>query len=179
MKAIRNEYADLGVEQYYIKNGDQYSNPHVDQIEALLKQNESRIDYNKVLDFCAGAGEVSRALHDLGYPNSEGSDPFTQKAYSIRCNKPCYNWTFKDVIKGKLRGKYTSIICSFAMHLCDEKKLYPLVTNLFQAAKQLVIITPHKRPALEKLDGVRLVFEDFTLTPKGKKVRLKAYEMSL
>lgn len=177
MKAIRNEYADLGVEQYYLQKGDTYSNPHLLQIEKLLKQNEERIDYNHVLDFCAGSGEVSRMLDDMGYPDAEGSDPYTHKAYSIHCNKPCYNWSFQDVIKGKLTGTYSAIICSFAMHLCDEKKLYPLVMNLFKAAKDLIIITPHKRPALENLDGVVLNFEDFAFTAKGKKVRLKSYRL--
>ncbi len=175
MKAIRDEYADIGVEQYYLKNGDTYSNPHMLQIESLLKKNVSRIDCSHVLDFCAGSGEVTRMLDDLGFPDSEGSDPYTQKAYSIQCNKPCYNWSFDDVIKGKISGNFSAIICSFAMHLCDEKKLYPLVMNLFSCAKELIIITPHKRPVLEDLDGVVLNFEDFSFTPKGKKVRLKSY----
>jgi hypothetical protein len=39
----------------------------------------------------------------------------------------------------------------------------------------LVIITPHKRPQLEKLDGVKLVFEDYALTERGKKVRLREF----
>jgi len=61
------------------------------------------------------------------------------------------------------------------MHLCPEKQLYPLAYQLFQCSPQLVIITPHKRPQLEKLDGVNLDFDDFTLTQKGKKVFLKSY----
>jgi hypothetical protein len=38
-----------------------------------------------------------------------------------------------------------------------------------------VIITPHKRPALENLAQVQLDFEDFALTKRGKKVKLKSY----
>jgi hypothetical protein len=41
----------------------------------------------------------------------------------------------------------------------------------------LIVITPHKRPELENLNGISLDFEDFTLTERGKKVRLKAYRI--
>jgi hypothetical protein len=44
------------------------------------------------------------------------------------------------------------------------------------AAPVLVVITPHKRPALEELPGIELVWEDFELTERGKKVRLKVYQ---
>jgi hypothetical protein len=49
---------------------------------------------------------------------------------------------------------------------------------LLQAAPTLVIITPHKRPELEKLPGVVLAWEDFAETEKGKKVRMKAYRLA-
>ncbi len=45
------------------------------------------------------------------------------------------------------------------------------------AAPVLVVITPHKRPALEELPGIELVKEDFELTERGKKVRLKQYQL--
>jgi hypothetical protein len=61
------------------------------------------------------------------------------------------------------------------MHLCPEKQLYPLTQKLFCLSPQITIITPHKRPALEKITGITLEFEDHTLTMKGKKVFLKAY----
>jgi hypothetical protein len=46
---------------------------------------------------------------------------------------------------------------------------------LLQAAPLLVIITPHKRPELEKLQGIELLWEDAVETARGKKVRMKAY----
>jgi len=176
LKAIRNSYADMGVDAYYLKNGEHYTNPHFKYIQQLLLQNESRIDYSSVLDFCCGSGEVSQVLYELGYENSAGCDPYTQKAYSLKMEKTCLGYSFEDVIKGKLQGqKYSSVISSFAMHLCDPKQLYPLVHQLFQTTEQVVIITPHKRPALEELDGVVLSFEDFVLTERGKQVRLRAF----
>jgi hypothetical protein len=65
------------------------------------------------------------------------------------------------------------------MHLCPEKQLYPLVIKLFAHTKSLVIITPHKRPALETLTGVELDFTDFVLTKRGKKVQLKHFIYTL
>ncbi len=177
LKAIRNSYADMGVDAFYRNNGDTYQNPHYDYIKQLLQQNESRIDYKNILDFCCGSGEVSQVLHDMGYEKSTGCDPYTQRAYSLRMKKPCMGYSFEDVIQGKLppRKQYSSIICSFAMHLCKPKQLYPLTHQLFKVTKQIVIITPHKRPALQELDGVKLDFEDFVLTERGKKVRMMGY----
>lgn len=178
MSAIRNEYAAHGVEGYYQQSGQHYENPHFPQIQSLLNQNEHRIDYSSVFDFCCGGGEVSQVLQALGYPLPHASDPFTQTAYQKNFNQACWNFTFEDVIKGKLEGHFSSIICSFAMHLCPEKQLYPLVYQLLQHSKQLVIITPHKRPELEKLNGIELTFNDFTLTERGKKVFLKSYQLN-
>lgn len=180
LKAIRNSYADMGVDAFYRNNGDTYQNPHYDYIKQLLVQNESRIGYKSILDFCCGSGEVSQVLHEMGYKLSTGCDPYTQKAYSLRMEKPCLGHSFEDIVQGKLSTKqYSSVISSFAMHLCPAKQLYPLVQELFKCTKQLVIITPHKRPALDELDGVSLVFEDFVLTERGKKVRLMSYKSDL
>jgi SAM-dependent methyltransferase len=183
-KAIRNSYADMGVEAFYRSSGEHYQNPHYPYIRQLLFQNESRIDYSASLDLCCGSGEVSQALLELGYPNTQGCDPFTQKAYMVyiersrneRMQKPCLDYSFEDIIQGKLAGKqYSSVICSFAMHLCPPKQLYPLVQQLFSCSPQLIIITPHKRPDLSLLDGIQLSFEDFVLTERGKKVRLMGW----
>lgn len=178
MSAIRNEYEEHGVSGYYEQSGSHYTNPHFPQIRALLLENEYRIDYQHVLDFCCGSGEVSLVLKELGYPLPHASDPYTQEAYNKNFNQNCWNFTFEDVIKGKLQGEFSSIICSFAMHLCPEKQLYPLVYQLFQHSKQLIIITPHKRPELEMLSDVTLDFTDFTLTERGKKVFLKSYQFN-
>lgn len=176
MSAIRNLYNEKGVDQYYAQEGGAYANPHFPQIETLLTQNQRNIDYNKVLDFCCGSGEVSQVLQKLGYPIPQASDPYTQEAYRLHFTQDCWNLSFDDVIRGKLTEQFSSIICSFAMHLCSKDKLYPLVYQLFQHTNQLIIITPHKRPELEKLAGIHLVFTDFTLTERGKKVFLKAYD---
>jgi hypothetical protein len=205
-KAIRDEYADLGVDAYYRTHANVYENPHFPYIKALLTQNQHRIDYSKVLDLSAGGGEVTEILRGLLNLNEAeaqqhfiGTDPFTFKLYEKNTGCLCLPLSFEDIVKGKLafyqnfegqiqKIKYktrnvgpsvfepfSSIICSFAMHLCDEKQLYPLVNRLFTYSKNIIIITPHKRPALETLTNVALNFDDFVLTERGKKVFLKSY----
>lgn len=176
MSAIRNEYATHGVEGYYEKAGAEYENPHFPQIHTLLLQNKHRVDYSNAFDFCCGSGEVSRVILELGYKLPRASDPFTQEAYGKNFGQECWNFTFEDIIKDKLEGQFSSVICSFAMHLCPSKQLYPLVYQLFQHTNQLVVITPHKRPELKQLTNCHLDFQDFTLTERGKKVFLKSYQ---
>ncbi len=174
-KGIRNLYSEMGVEGYYSLHGSAYANPHVEQVRELLHRNAHRVDYSHVLDFCCGGGEVSLVLRELGFDTAQGCDPFTATLFEANLGRPCLPFSFQDVIQGKLEGEYSSVICSFAMHLCPEKQLYPLAQALFRVAPQIVIITPHKRPELEKLSGVSLEFEDFALTERGKKVRMKAF----
>jgi 2-polyprenyl-3-methyl-5-hydroxy-6-metoxy-1,4-benzoquinol methylase len=180
-KAIRNEYADLGVENYYRNHADVYENPHFPYIQQLLEQNQQRIDYTKVLDLACGGGEVTLILRGLGFDNTIGCDPFTSLLFEKNTHQTCLALSFEDIIKGALtdneypNNEYTSIISSFAMHLCPEKQLFSLVAQLFNLTNNIVIITPHKRPELEKLANVNLDFEDFVLTERGKKVFLKSY----
>ena len=178
MKSIRHWYEELGAEGYYRAKGDEYANPHVEQIHQLIQQNESRIDYTQLLDLSCGGGEVSEAVLNLGYKNVLGCDPYTHELYRQRLQHPCLEWGFDDLLRGALQGQFSTIIASFALHLCPEEQLFPLTYALFQNSPQLVVISPHKRPALEPLEGVQLQFEDFTLTERGKKVRLKAYSAS-
>jgi hypothetical protein len=203
-KAIREEYADHGVEAFYKTNAHVYENPHFPYIQSLLEQNKNRLDYSSVLDFCGGGGEVTIILQGMGFENSVGCDPFTHKLFEKNTGKKCWRFSFEDVVKRKLTTKsppqsrlsvgtplesrdftdvqyltekkaFSTIICSFGMHLCPEKMLHPLVFQLFTLTDTVVIITPHKRPVLEEIDGVQLAFDDFTLTERGKKVFLKAY----
>ena len=207
-KAIRTEYAEKGVDEYYKTHADVYENPHFSYIKTLLIQNQHRIDYAHVLDFSCGGGEVTLILSELTLSNEDispqkkdnqflGCDPFTFKLYEKNTGYRCLPLSFEDIVKGKMtpsvlprsarsdnsysrndNDPFSAIICSFGMHLCPEKMLYSLVYQLFMYSKNIIIITPHKRPQLEKLSGVELVFHDFVLTERGKKVFLKSYQLS-
>jgi len=178
-KSIRDQYADQGVENFYLEHGHDYANPHFAQIKEVLVQNGHRIDYSSVLDFCCGGGEVTTVLKELGFPDTTGCDPFTQEAFKSNTSKEALSFDFSDVIQGKLTGNFSAVICSFAMHLCPQDQLFLLSYYLFETAPQIVIITPHKRPALETLEGVEMEFEDSVLTKREKKVRLKAYRKAI
>ena len=189
-KAIRNQYAEQGVEAFYKTHADVYENPHFPYIKSLLQQNKNRIDYMQVLDFSCGGGEVTLILQSLGYENTIGCDPFTQTLFEKNTQKMCWHFSFEDVVKGKMAAEisqqtpsvkmpFSAIICSFAMHLCPQKMLQPLVFQLFTISENIVIITPHKRPALEEIPNLHLVFDDFVLTKRGKKVFLKSYALGI
>lgn len=173
---IRPLYDEHGAEGYYRIYGDQYENPHLPEIEALLERNYQRLDCSgTVLDFGAGGGEVSSKLQQLGAHQIVGCDPFTHALFERKTGLPCLKDSFKDVVRVGISGQYSLIVSSFAMHLCPLKDLFSLTWNLLQAAPLLVVITPHKRPELEKIPGVELAWEDAVETVRGKKVRMKAY----
>ncbi len=181
-KAIRNEYTDLGVEAFYAQNGDKYENPHEAQVRLLVQKNAHKLDCSAVLDLACGSGEVTRALTDICIENIIGCDPFTHRLYEKQTQKKCFTFTFDDFMRGKhlevwKEKQFGVIICSFALHLQPEKKLYSLVSALFFLTDTLVVITPHKRPMLETLENVKLIETDFELTERGKKVFLKKYVM--
>ena len=176
-KKIRCAYEEYGVEEYYQQLGHTYQNPHAPQIEALLRECEPLINYSSTLDLCCGSGEVTLALRQLGYERTVGCDPYTFDAYKAATGLSCLRYTFDDLLRGQLIGNYSSVICSFALHLCPEEKLYSLTYALFTLSPILVIITPHKRPILERLEGVILIERAEVRTLKKKRVSLKIYTM--
>jgi len=180
MKDIRPIYEQLGVDYYYKNYPHSYQNPHEEQVRNLLLQNKDKIAYSSCLDFCAGGGEVSKVL--LEWDNTiqlTASDPYTHQLYQKNIGRVCERWSFDEVIKHKIEARFDSIISSFALHLCPLDKLFPLVYNLLQLAPQLVVISPHKQPDLSDYPQFELVFEDYSLTEKGKKVFLKSYRLAV
>lgn len=179
MKKIRPLYDQHGAEGYYREFADSYENPHFPEIKALLERNFHRMDCSAVLDFAAGGGEVTQVLQGLGVQHITGSDPFTFDLFEKNTGLACLRLSFMDVIKTGLPGSYSTIISSFALHLCPPKELFSLCWQLLEAAPLLVVLTPHKRPELELLPGIELAWEDVVCTGRGKKVRYKAYRREI
>lgn len=176
---IRPLYDQHGAEGYYREHAEAYENPHLPMIQQLLKRNFYRLDCSgNVLDFAAGGGEVTLALMQLGAQNLAGCDPYTFALYEKKTGIQCLRHSFKDVVKNQILGPYSLIVSSFALHLCPIKDLFPLTWNLLQAAPTLVVITPHKRPELENLPQIGLLWEDVVEDARGKKVRMKAYQLT-
>jgi hypothetical protein len=175
---IRPLYDEHGAEGYYQAFADTYSNPHEAQIRALVSAHFNVLKTTQgVLDFGAGGGEVTRALKDMGAQTCIGCDPFTWALYERQTGCACLRHSFADIIRGAdLGGPYGCVVASFSMHLCPEKDLFSLTDALFGVAQQIAIITPHKRPELERIPNINLTFEASTQNERGKQVRLKVYE---
>ena len=151
--SVRAGYEQLGVEGYYKKHCEDYSNPHINEIEYLLRQEEAKGYFGKsILDLCCGSGEVTRILESINVSkeyNIVGLDPYTATAYKKNTNKECLIYDFKDIVTGAIANlKFDTIICSYAMHLCEESMLNNLLYQLSLIADTLIIITPHKRPEI-------------------------------
>lgn len=156
-RSVRDGYVELGVNDYYKKYGSDYRNPHEPIIrELLLILIQKNIIGKKILDLCCGSGEVTMMVKDY---EVTGLDPYTAAAYKSRTGKELLELSFIDISKGKLSGKYDSIICSFALHLCPQSLLPRLLWRLGEISNTLIIITPHKRPDCDNISGWFLVEE--------------------
>lgn len=152
-RSIRKGYEEHSVQGFYEKFGDEYSNPHEQEIGQLLQLavENWKLDLHKVLDLACGSGEITIALQKLGCADINGIDPYTYKAYLKRTGKQAEAYTFEDIAAGKLCGRhYSLIICSFAMHLVAESRLPILLYQLSLIADSMAIFTPHKRPQLKE-----------------------------
>lgn len=147
--SVRAGYEELGIEDYYKRHCEDYSNPHISIIKELIDISNC-IQYlgNNILDLCCGGGEITNILKDNNF-NIEGLDPYTAPAYKKNTGKECLIYDFKDIVQGALQNRrYNTIICSYAMHLCEESMLNNLLYQLSLIANTLIIITPHKRPEI-------------------------------
>lgn len=164
--AVRQGYETLGPQAYYRQHGAAYRNPHETTIAELLRQVavDWKLDLSRVLDLACGSGEVTLALRDL-IPRDplgtiEASDPFTQAAYRERTGSEAFDWPFQAIADGALEGRrYSLVVCSFALHLCEPSWLPRVVQALARTTDDLLILTPHKRPELKPEWGFLLADE--------------------
>lgn len=169
--AVRNGYAELGVKNYYIKHAHDYANPHEKIVHKLLKTaEENNYIGERVLDLCCGSGEVTVELSKYNH-RIRGLDPYTGEVYCERTGNPVLNMTFKDIALGKLEETFDAIVCSFALHLCDESMLPTVLWNLKEVSNTLIVISPHKRPDCDNVSGWTLVDEILL-----DRVRMKVYK---
>lgn len=140
---IYNEYALHGVDEYYKKYAKDYYNPHEGKINEILDDVvlvNYLCSYNKILDFACGDGLVSQKIKSKNKNIVvKGSDPYFNNKY---CD---YNFSFDDIICGKLLEKFDVVICSYAYHLLSPNKRYDFLTQLAIIAKIFIIISPSKK----------------------------------
>ena len=152
MDSVRDKYQKYGVKNFYQWYYDQYNNPHEPIIRKSISYVNDNwdIDFSNNLDLAAGNGEVTVILQSLGYNKIEAVDPYSFKFYEKETNKKCEPISFDDIIKGELDNKkYSTIICSFALHLLETSKL-PIFLY------KLTILSPHKRPEIKEEWGWEL-----------------------
>jgi SAM-dependent methyltransferase len=124
----------------------------------------------RVLDLACGSGEASlvvdrwlrgKAGAPFGHLVLTASDPFTAAAFRERTGLPAVGgWAFEDVQEGCLHGRaFDVVVCSFALHLLDESRLFATLRELSVAARWLVICSPHKRPHVKHGCGWALVHD--------------------
>lgn len=157
--SIDSCYKTYGVDGFYIRMHDCYFNPHINDINTLLEYSYENWKIGKsVLDLCCGGGEVTQKLLSLDETiNFLGVDPYTYNLYNKNTNKDSIAYNFKDICLGKLdEYKFDTIICSYALHLCEVSMLPLVLWQLSQISNQLIIITPHKRPECNGIMGWRL-----------------------
>jgi SAM-dependent methyltransferase len=146
-------YEALGVEGYYLAHGATYRNPHEDGVKGALTLAVSTwpLDLSHVLDLACGSGEATLVLGSLGAGRVDGIDPFTSAAYEERVGQTAEPVRFEDIAAGALAGRsWTTIVCSFALHLVEISRLPGLCRALAELSDTLVVVTPHKRPAIRE-----------------------------
>ena len=160
--AIRAAYERYGVQGYYARFGATYRNPHEHAIRSALGAAIARwrIPLDRVLDLACGSGEATLAIQELGGNAIEGVDPYTYAAYAERTGRAAERLTFEQIAAGALAGRhYDTIVCSFALHLVEPSRLPALVLQISLVADHLLILTPHKRPAIKPEWGWSLAGE--------------------
>jgi SAM-dependent methyltransferase len=160
--AIRHQYEEYGVEGYYTRFGPEYRNPHEPIIREVLRAAFERwhLDLTRVLDLACGSGEVTLALRELGCAEIDGIDPHTGEAYLARTGQQAETLSFEQVAGGALDGRnYSLIVCSFGLHLIEVSWLPSLLARLGSISSRLLVVTPHKRPAIKSDWGWTLADE--------------------
>jgi SAM-dependent methyltransferase len=154
--AIRPQYEEYGVEGYYTRFGSKYRNPHEPIIREVLRAAIERmhLDLTRVLDLACGSGEVTVALRELGCAEIDGIDPHTGEAYLARTGQRAETFSFEQIAGGALDGRsYSLIVCSFGLHLIEVSWLPSLLARLGSISNRLLVVTPHKRPAIKSQWG--------------------------
>ncbi len=145
--SIRDEYAAHGVGDFYAQQGDEYSNPHEEQIGDALAKCVARwdLDLARVLDLACGSGEITLRLRELGAEAIDGVDPFTGEAYRRRTGQDALLHSFEQIAAGELSDRrYSLIVCSYALHLVEPSRLPGLLYQLGILSPALLILSPHK-----------------------------------
>ncbi len=161
-QSIRGEYERGGTTEFYRRHGSRYRNPHEPVVARVLGEAVKTwaLDLERVLDLACGSGEVTLALERLGAGTVVGVDPFTGAAYRRRTGRSAERISFEDIAAGALAARrFSLIVCSFALHLLEPSRLPTVAYQLSRVSDSLLVLTPHKRPAIKPAWGWTLAGE--------------------
>jgi SAM-dependent methyltransferase len=174
--SIRAAYKEEGVAGFYSRAGADYRNPNEAGVkEALKLALKWKPDFSSVLDLGCGSGEATLALKAFGVASAAitGCDPYTGAAFLARTGRKAESWSFVDIASGCLEDRrFSLVIASFSLHLCPESLLPGLCYALSQASRQLLVLTPHKRPEIRW--GWKHIAEDYA---RIERVRVRFYSL--
>jgi len=145
---IRDEYSKFGVKNFYKLNKKTYLNPHIDNVHKCLDFVTDKIKITNILDLACGNGEVTKYLQQKGITNSIGCDPYLYESYKENTGNNCLTKSFEDISINGLDNFYQTIICSYALHLCDKSYFNNLLYNLALKCEYFVLISPSKYPII-------------------------------
>jgi 2-polyprenyl-3-methyl-5-hydroxy-6-metoxy-1,4-benzoquinol methylase len=149
-ESIRSKYLEFGVEDYYKNYKNDYKNPHSERVIKSLDYVISKISIGYFLDLACGDGVVSDYLKSKGFYKFKGCDPYFSKIYENKFKTKCYDFTFQDISKGGFNEKFDTIICSYALHLCNKSYLNNLLYQLSVSCYNFVVISPSKFPIISE-----------------------------
>lgn len=146
--SIRGEYEKSSPQEYYSNNKNEYYNPHSKKIFKCLDYLISEINIGYFLDLGCGNGIVSEYLLNKSYNNFKGCDPYFKDIYENKFHKDCFDKSFEDISKKGLDDKFDTIICSYALHLCEPTYFNNLLYQLSNSCKKFTVISPSKYPII-------------------------------
>jgi hypothetical protein len=162
-----------GAVGYYAEQGASYRNPHEDGVRAMVERYADRLGSGRILDLAAGSGEVTLALVGAGVAldRIDAHDPYTADAYRARVGRACGALSFEE-LPDRLEGRWSAVVCSMALHLCERSRLPLVALTLARRADALLVLTPHKRPEVRPSWGWALEDERYDAI---ERVRARLY----
>lgn len=148
--SIRDEYIKSSPDEYYSTKRSEYKNPHLDRINKCLDYVYNKIDIGYFLDLACGDGIVSEYLSNKGLNEFKGSDPYFKEIYENKFNRKCYDYRFEDIAKNGINDKFNTVICSYALHLCNKSYMNNLLYNISNMCEYFVVISPSKYPIINE-----------------------------
>ena len=145
MSTIFDQYKKYGIDEYYLKLGDKYSNPHEKYIISCL----DLINFNKnddFLDLFCGDGLITSYLLNKKCHNITGCDKYMSDIYVKKCNKQCLNFSFEDIAfdYNLFDKKFDTIIISYAFDLIPNELRQMIIFHLSLICNDLILLRPNK-----------------------------------